>query len=431
MTKPLLFLVLLSFHVNAETGSPPKPIASEFGLTSVLKTALNKSLERSAAQIETAYQESNSNAVSKSQLVPSIALSATYQKLYYDRMKDNGTGNFVSNNGQNTSYGLTISYDLQKLFGPESVLAKQSHHYAQLQEKITTRDIVRNVKKAYYNVTEIQAEVADLNKLIALFSRIEGILQKQKQLGVFNELERQQFQVQKSILNSDLQTRKADLDAAYYQLASLINTSPEELKAQIPADAKKENVKPYDVDSEKIAKMSDNEMIENLSREYNISKLEFEKTSSLPLPTVYVKGQRDNPVYFSSDGPLTTAEIGIVIPIDSLFTRSSQKSQLGAKAEKNEMLMRRALYDYRNQVNLNAANLARFKSQTVSLENAQNETEKLLDKTFLYYSQKRLDVLGTLDIFQKYLQSSKNMLMNEMQIASTEAELEYLVGGIN
>lgn len=57
------------------------------------------------------------------------------------------------------------------------------------------------------------------------------------------------------------------------------------------------------------------------------------------------------------------------------------------------------------------------------------EIKDLLDKSFLYYSQKRIDVLGTLDIFQKYLQATTNSLMNDLQIQMIDSELEYLVGG--
>jgi hypothetical protein len=47
----------------------------------------------------------------------------------------------------------------------------------------------------------------------------------------------------------------------------------------------------------------------------------------------------------------------------------------------------------------------------------------------LFYSQKRLDVLGTLDIFSKYLQAARNFYQNELQLKSSDADLEYLVGG--
>lgn len=432
--KNLFFVIILMFTSFSFAGKTESPAAPATSLSSLIQFGLENSLDSLAVRAETRYQQSNGKVVNQNRLIPQINLSASYQKIFYDRLRDDGsgTGRLVSNNGQNTPVSLTLSYDLQKLFGPDSELVKQSIYNARLQEKIIARDIIRSIKKSYFTIIEIQTEIEELNKLIGLFERIENILQKQKKIGISNELERQQFQVQQSILDTDLQTRKSDLDAVYFQLSTVVNLDISALKDRLSLITDKtEYYIPGSAqfDSEHMAKLKDYEMLENLGRDYNIAKLEYDKFNSVPLPSFFLKGSRDSSSVLSSDGPQTTTEIGITIPLDSLFNRPAQKSQLGAKSEKTQAIFQKALLDYRNQIRLNMINLIRFKNQTESLKQTRNQTKKLLDKSFLYYSQRRIDVLGTLDIFQKYLQAARNSLLSELQMRTTDAELEYLVGG--
>jgi outer membrane protein TolC len=304
--------------------------------------------------------------------------------------------------------------------------------FAKIQEKITTREVIRNVKKGYFSIAEIRAEIEELNKLIVLFEKIDGILNKQKKIGIDNTIERKQFQIQKSILTSDLQTRTSDLEMAYAQLSLSTNIDVEKLKSlttEIAVVSDLHFASQSGLDPEKMATFEDKEILENLGRDYSLAKLDYDKYSSLPMPTIYVKGSRETPTMPSSEGPQTITEVGISIPLDSFFTRSAQKSALGAKAQKGELLYQKALLDYRNQIRLNILNLNRFKNQSKALDETRTETKGLLDKSFLYFSQKRIDVLGTLDIFQKYLQAARNSLTNNLQIQQTDTELEYLIGG--
>lgn len=432
-TLVINFLLALSIFSSLCFAEGEKTTESS-SFSSFLEYSLKNSLDRSAAGSESRYQEFSESASSKSQYIPQINLSASYQKLSYDRLRDNGSGALISNNGQNTSLGLTATYDLQKLLGADSELAKKTSYYAKLQEKILTRDVIRNIKKTFFTYLEIKAEIDELNKLISLFAKIDDILQKQKKLGINNEIEIQQFKIQSNILNSDLQSRMADLEAIYFQLSSFVSTDVAiiiEKINKITDTPQLHFVGNSNVDPEKLSKIEDQEMIENLSRDYNLSKLEYDKFNSITLPSVYVKGSRDLPTTPSSDGPLTTAEVGVSIPLDSFFTRGTQKSQLGAKSEKNQVLREKALFEYRNQIRMNVANLIRFKTQAATLDKANEETKKLLNKSFLFYSQKKLDALGTLDIFQKYLQATRNSLLNKLQLETTDAELEYLVGGVS
>lgn len=413
---------------------PDKQVITESSFSSLIQLGMENSLDYSSARLEAQVQESNEKSVSRSRIFPQIGLSASYQSLTFDRLKDDGTGKLISNNGQNVSYGVTISYDLQKLFGPEADLAKNAMNNSKIQEKIAVRDLIRNIKKNYFLINQIQNDIVEVNKVIGNFSKIDSILQKQKNIGIKNEIERQQFKVQQSIFDSDRQAKLSDLDSAYFQLATVLNIDVANLKQRLEkikdkppgVFSKRSILNPTDFSNREYK-----EMIDNLSRDYNLSKLEYEKFNSLGLPVVYVKAGRDNPTMASSDGPQNVTEIGITIPIDSFFTRSDQKVLLSGRAEKNRVLFEKVLSEYKNQISLNILNLNRFKSQSESLGQTLVETKKLFEKTFFYYSQKRLDVLGVMDVFQKYLQASRNSLVNEWQIQTVDAELEYLVGGAN
>jgi outer membrane protein TolC len=401
-------------------------------LSDLIELGLKNSLAPASARMEVDFQKQTESATSGGQKIPSLSLSASYGRYIYDQPYITTTGTPESNNGQRTALSLTISYDLQKLFSGESAIAKQTTYLAKIQEKITVRDVVRNVKIGYFSITEIRDELVELNKLILLFERIDGILQKQKKIGIDNTIERKQFQIQKSILASDLEARMSDLDAAYSQLSLTTNIEVEKLKELIPNISKVPELhfaNQKNLNAEKVASIEDFEILENLGRDYSLAKLDYEKYNSLALPNIYIKGSRENPTMPSAEGPQTITEVGISLSLDSFFSRTYQKSALGAKAQKLELLYKKSLLDYRNQIRLNVRNLNRLKTQTASLEMTRTETKSLIDKSFLYYSQRRLDVLGVLDIFQKYLQAAKNSLTNKRQIQMADAELEYLVGG--
>lgn len=424
-------ILMLAVFIFGDSGLAGNSAQPSHGLQQAIQFGISHSHDISASQSETRFREKNAEFVKRGRVVPQLSLAVGYQQLAYDNLRIDNTGQAISNNGRNMMYSVTASYDLQKLFGPESILATQSTSFAKMREKIVQRDLIRGIKRSYYSIQEIKLEIIELNKLIALFSRIDEILKRQKKIGVFNELERRQFQVQQSILQNDLELRSSDLDAALLQLSTLINADLATTKA-LTEDTLTPPALVFvtqKVDPEILASRPDQTLMQNLSRDYNLSKLEYEKFNSIPLPVLFVKGSRDLPTMPSSDGPQSVVEIGVSFPIESLFTRAVQSEVLSARAKVNQSVFERNVFEYRNQIRLNALNLNRLKLQASSLEKTRNETSKLLDRTFLFYSQKRLDVLGTLDIFSKYLQAARNYFFNQQQIRIIDAELEYLVGG--
>jgi outer membrane protein TolC len=420
----ILFFTI--FSVTGSADAEPKG-----GLQELIAFGLARSHDISAVKSETKFQEATEEFVHRKRVIPQIGISAGYQQLSYDNLKDDGTGRLISNNGRNSSLSITASYDLQTLFNADSILARQSTHFSKVREEIAKRETVRNIKKLYFEVLETQLELLEFNKLINLFGRIDDILKRQTKVGIFNEIERRQFQAQRSILQYDLQSRSADLDAIYLQLSTVINADVATTKmlAGNVSEVVALRFATSDVEPERLSQLNDQLILENFGRDLKQSKLEFEKFNSVPLPVLYVKASRDLPTRPASDGPQTVAEIGLTIPIDGLFTRSSQRSMLSVRSAVNQTLFDRNILEYRNQIRKSALNLNRSKSQAAELERTRIEMTKLLDRTFLFYSQKRLDVLGTLDIFSKYLQAARNFYQNELQLKSSDADLEYLVGG--
>ena len=423
------FVFFIIFLLVPPDGAQAESLEAS-GLAALIQLGLENSLDRSAARWESKIQNENEILGSRARNIPQIILTASSQKYHYDSLYETGTGNFVNNDGRRSAFGITVSYDLQKLFDADAELAKRSSRRSKIQEKISGRDVIRNIKKGYYGIVAVQSEIDELKKVITLFARIEKILKKQKGLGIYNEIERKQFQLQKSILESDLGVRSSDLEAAYFQLSLVMNVSAEDLKERVAKIKERPKLyfAPSKISPEKLSALSDPDILESLGGNYDLAKTEYESFHSLALPTVYVREAREMPTMPSSEGPQTITEVGLSFPIDSFFTRSARKSQLSAKSEKAEVLFRKALLEYRDQIRLNAMNMRRYQDQASRFEATRKDAESLLDKSFLFYAQKRIDVLGTLDIFQKYLQAVRNDLNNKLQIQVTDAELEYLVG---
>ena len=346
--KIILTLLMATFDGVLIAAPKVDSKAETYSLSSLIQLALGSSLDHKAAISDVKLQEASEKSISRGRLVPQMTIAASFQSYSYERAFEDSGGRNYSNNGHNSPISLTVSYDLQKLFSTESDLANQATHYSQLQEKIVRRDIIRTVKKSYFSIVETKAELEVLNELISLFSRIEAILQKQKKIGIYNELERQQFKVQESILESDLQNKKGDLDFSFAQLASITNNDVTVLKTMIESFSKKPDLhfgSQLMLDPDALSKVQEKNLLELFGRDYNIGKLEYDQFSSVPLPSIFVKGSREAPTMASSDGPQTVAEIGISIPIDGFFTRATQKTQLEAKFEKNKILFEKSLFE--------------------------------------------------------------------------------------
>jgi hypothetical protein len=426
-----IFLLFSSLNLKANpTNTQNEAGVLDTSLTTLIELGLQHSSEVVLSESETKIQK-NKLALSKTnRILPQLDLSASYQQHTYDRSY-NQNGNLVSNDGRNPTLGLIVTYDLKQFFGAESALNTQQEIYAKVQEKITKRSVVRQIKQNFYSLKEIGSELLVLQQQIKLFSKIENILGRQTRLGVYNNPDRQQFQVQKGLLEADVQARNRDQDVIYFSLSDLTHISVTELKERIPAIKIEPalhyaNSKAITVDA--VDRLEDKTIIEGLGREYNVARLEYDRFKTFALPLVFLKYLRESPTMPSGDGPQQTAEIGLSIPLNTFFIAGKEKSILQSQIDKNRLLMEKNIFEYKNSIRLGLINLLKFKEEKKNLIFIKEQSEKLLGKAFLLLSQKRIDVVGTLDIFQKHLSSSRALLQNELQIKTLDAQLEYLLG---
>ena len=424
----LFFLPRILFAKPQESVTTSTSSGSTF--TSLIDESLKTASEAKAAEADSKYHDDLKASTKLNQLLPNFDLSASMQRHTYDRpYTSNGVQ--TSNDGQNPTVGLSVSYDLQKFFGPDSALANQGAFYASVQKKLTKRSIVRSLKVGIFKIKEIDSEIVALNEQIRLFSKLDEILHKQKKLGVFNDLESRQFEIQKGLLNSDLQDRIQSQEEIFYALSNLTHLSISNLKDRISKINSMPTLRFASLQStskDSFKSLEDKTIVENLSQDYNLAKLEFDKHTRLALPTVFIRVLREWPTMASSDGPQQTAELGLTIPLSGFFTRSTEEHSLQSSLEKQHILLEKNLYEYKNLVSATLDHLERAQSETKMLSEIKIQSQKLVDKSVLFFSQKRTDVIGTMDIYQKHLQSTRLVLMNDLVIRTLDAELEYLIG---
>jgi hypothetical protein len=70
-----------------------------------------------------------------------------------------------------------------------------------------------------------------------------------------------------------------------------------------------------------------------------------------------------------------------------------------------------------------------YVGQKTLLSELEKNAKTFIDESFSNYRQKRIDTMSVINSFQKYLQASKLLFMNDMNIAVADADLEYLLGG--
>ncbi len=399
----------------------------------LIQYALDNSPHTRLHSAEVDIRKAESQSIDRERIIPQLTLSASYQNWTYKRPYDTGSG-LINNNGQNPTIGITLAYDLQKLFGPESDVAGKNLYYTQIDQRLAKRNLVRQLKYSFFTIKEMNSEITRMETVQKLFNKINQILEKQRKNGVNNQIDRRQFKVQQDMIQSELQSRKTDLDLEYSTLSDLTQIPIESLQNIIQNTAtspsllyaQNENL------NKKILQLQNNQdLYKSLTRDYDTSKAEYDGYTSLPLPSLFLTYSHESPTMRSADGPQSMTEIGLSWPIDAFFKRTQEKSVLSAKVIRNKVALDSILFKYRTEIETTAKTLHRAKEQSLTLDQTEKESKKLLDDSFHYFAQKRIDTLGTLDIFQKYLDASKAHSQNNLQIQKLDADLEYLLGGQN
>lgn len=393
---------------------------------------LKNAKDLAVAEKDRDLQIENFKSLQRSKYIPHADLSFLYQKNYYDRLKDDGTGRLISNNGDNPGQSLTLSYDTQNFFSPDTALAQKRLNNSETTISLTKDQLYSKIQAQYFNIKEIEYELKEYDHIFALLEKITGIIKRQALLGVNNDLEAKQFDLLKNSISSDYAARKLDLENSYLDFSSFTGLQVADLKKlvfRIQSATEPQIPESPDAFSTATPISLSTALLKNIQQDAILKKYELEHTTVFPAPSVYFKISRDSPTMFSADGPQTSAEIGVTIPLDSYFLKNQQKSQLAADYRKSQLISEQNQNFVENQAQAKVAQLKNLIAQHESLLKAENLSESLLDKSFSYYSQKKIDPLGAADIFTKYLQAKKNRFSNEAQILTLSAELQYLKSG--
>jgi outer membrane protein TolC len=398
-------------------------------LESLVSYCLTHATDTSISESEMNYQKTVSHVAESQRWMPQIDIYSSMQTYQYDQSRIARAGGFITNSGTNPVFGASVSYDLSKLIGPETQIAKEQEEHSRLKDVISKRNIVRMVKKNYYLFVSVEQEIASLESLLHYYGKIGGLLTRQSSLGINNEIESQQYKIQKGFLESDLAAKKTELDSIFSTFTTLMNSPREMVKTTIERLPREKLHRA--ITEEKLAEIlarDDKEMIESLSADYSLAKAELDTFKSYPLPVVYLRTIRQNPSMPSFQGPSQMAEVGLSLNVTSFFTRREQKQEFEDNLNKAVSLRQKNLLDYRNSIRLTVDQMKHQLEQEKALQHLRKDLDQTLQRSFSYYTQKRMDTLTILDLAQKSLLAAQRSELSTFQIQSLDAELEYLVG---
>lgn len=418
------FFLLILFTVNV--------LASDIENIKLDKTAIHNvndlvtySVQNSSdsliSEAEVKIQSTMSSIADRLKTLPQIDVYGTYQNATYyeNRIPRNGT--LITNSGTNRIVGASVSYDLQKLFGPENKVARGHAEHSEVLDHVSKLNVRRIAKKSLALFEQIRSELRDIEENLLFMNKVQSIIDKSRKMGVFNEIEGGQCKIHKEFLLADRETKNHELDAVYTGFGLLMNLPVEEVKPIL------DNLK---IDSVKDEISSNNESIvqKSLGADFHLAKLELDSYQTVPLPTIFVRSFYQDPTIPSFQGKNHFTEFGLTFNVTNLFIRSSHKTELQEKVAKTMALKRKNELDYENNVKLAEDQKKHFQNEAKFLSILKQETIAMLKKSFLYYSQRRIDILTLMDISQKDLQASQRLLLNKYHQSLLDADLEYYFG---
>ena len=373
------------------------------------------------SEAEVKIQSTMSSIAEKLKNLPQIDVFGTYQNATYFENHINKNGTLVPNSGTNRIYGASVSYDLQKLFGPESTIARGHAEHSEILDRISKLNVKRLVRKSFALYEQLRAELKDIEDSLQFMDKVQGIINKSNKMGVFNEIETGQYKIQKDFLLADRETKNHELDAVYSGFGLLLNLPVDEIRpilGHLKSDASQSE----------LAGNTESVVRQGLGADYHLAKLELDSYQAIPLPTVFVRSFYQDPTIPSFQGPSHFTEYGLTFNVTNLFVRSSHKTELQERVAKTLTLKRKNELDYENSVRLAEDQKKHFQNEAKFLMALKAETEAMLKKSFLYYSQKRIDTLTLIDMSQKNLLASQRLLLNKYHQSLIDADLEYFLG---
>lgn len=418
----LFFLLCISMSTWAiDLGSNKLDKSAIHTTDDLVLYSVQNSSDSLISEAEVKIQSTMSSIAEKLKNLPQIDVFGTYQNATYFENRINKNGTLITNSGSNRIYGASVSYDLQKLFGPEGIVAKGHAEHSEILDRISKLNVKRLVRKSFALYEQLSGELKDIEESLKFMDKVRSIISKSKKLGVFNELETGQSRIQKDFLLADRETKNHELDTVYAGFGLLMN---------LPVDEVRPILDHLKTDSTNTIVTQSYESIVRLGlgADYHLAKLELDSYQTVPLPTLFVRSFYQDPTIPSFQGRNHFTEYGLTFNVTNLFVRSSHKSELQERVAKTLAMKRKNELDYENNIKLVQDQKKHFQREAKFLMALKSETESLLKKSFLYYNQKRIDTLTLIDMSQKDLQASQRILINKYHQSLIDADLEYYLG---
>ncbi|MCB9073638.1 MAG: TolC family protein [Bdellovibrionaceae bacterium] len=418
MRRELCFFVVLIFGANSFAEISKDSLNT---IEDLVNYSVQNSNDSLISEAEVKVQEVMSGVTKRIKYLPQVNAFASYQNAKYFDNRINQDGHLITNTGVNRVVGASVTYDLQKLFGSEDKVAKAHAEHSEILNKVSKLNMRRGVRKSFALFVQVKSALKEYEDILHFMEKVKGTLVQGKRQGVFSDIEFGQYEIQQGFILADQSAKQRELETIYTSFSLLLN---------LPVDDVRVILNRIKSESDVVVEEGPSFFKESLSSDYDLAKFELKSFQTIPLPTVYVKSYYQDPTIPSFQGRNHYTELGINIDLTHLFVQAANKSELRERLAKSEALMRKSELEYENNIHLAKEEKKSFVAEEKELKNLKIQTDKMFKKSFLYYSQKRIDILTLMDLAQKNFLSGERLLLNKYQQSLIDADLEYYLGGV-
>lgn len=325
--------------------------------------------------------------------------------------------------------GIQFNFDLQKMFGPESAIAADSEYLSRVQARLERRNIVRLVKNYYSTLYFLKLSLREIAELEKKLAALNTMVARLRSYGVFVGVEENALHAELSVIRHEIITRTAEINTLLVQLAALTGDPEDEIRSLINATEIKVTVPEFSkTQLDLLLTQEDQDMMVNLSKDYNAAKAEYDNYSLLPMPTVFFRIFTQQNSTSPLLGPNEGGEAGFTYPLGNFVTRSAHQSELKEKMAQAAALARKNLVEYRAAIRTAGLHRLELQEELKRLSTDWQQMKKFLPQAIHLYRQKRIDISGTLDLMRKYWETTKLYFLELETVHRLDAELEYLTG---
>lgn len=329
------------------------------------------------------------------------------------------------------TFGVQLSFDLQRMFGPESAIAADSEYFGRVQARLERRNIVRLVKNYYTTLYFLKLSISEVTQLETYLANLKTMVAKMRSYGVFVGVEENLLNAEHSVIRHEIIARTAEFNVLLVQLSVLTGETEENLRtlidpAQYPTRFETTGFSRENLDAMLAAE--DQDMFANLSKDYNTLKAEYDNYSTLPMPSVFFRVFTQQNSTSPLLGPNEGGEVGFTYPLGNLVGRKSHQGELKEKLTQTAAVAKKNLVEYRAAIRTTGLHRLALQAELQRLSADRQRMKEFLPKAPALYRQKRIDMSGTLDLMRRYWDTTKLYFSELETVHRLDAELEYLTG---